>query len=96
MVFESAPDAGERRYKKEPFTKRELTDLLKVMEDWTAAINTRHKVAKENGWAERPPSRTAFVAAALEEPNLLRRPLIQRGSKAIFSRNADEIRAFLR
>ena len=96
MVFESAPDASERRYKKEPFNKRELTDLLKSMEDWTTAINTRHKVAKENGWADNPPSRTAFVTAALEEPNLLRRPLIQRGSKAIYSRDGDEIRAFLK
>ncbi|MDJ0974538.1 MAG: ArsC/Spx/MgsR family protein [Planctomycetota bacterium] len=96
MVFESAPEAAERRYKKEPFTKRELTDLMKAMDDWTSAINTRHKIAKENGWADKPPSRTAFVAAALEEPNLLRRPIIQRGTKAIYSRKGDEIRAFLK
>lgn len=95
MVFEVAPDAAERRYKKEPFNKAELTRLLKAMDDWHSAINLRQKIAKEQGWADKPPSLTAFVAAALEEPNLLRRPIIQSGSKAIYSRDADEIRAFL-
>lgn len=95
MVFEVAPDANERRYKKDPFTKAELTRLLRGMEDWTTAINTRQAVAKANGWGEKAPSLTVFVAAALDEPNLLRRPLIQRGTKAIYSRDADEIRSFL-
>lgn len=95
MVFGAAANAVERRYKKEPFTKRELTELLKAMSDWREAINLRHKIAKEGAWSEKPPSRAAFVTAALEEPNLLRRPLIQRGSKAIYSRDEAEIRSFL-
>lgn len=95
MVFDAAPDAAERRYKKEPFTKAELKRLLGAMDDWHDAINTRHKVVKAEGWAERPPSLTRFVDAAIEEPNLLRRPLIQRGDEVIYSRDADEIRAFL-
>lgn len=90
-----APDSAERRYKRDPFTKAELTRLLGAMEDWHTAINTRHKVVKAEGWDARPPSKAAFVAAALEEPNLLRRPLIQRGSRAIYSRDEDEIRSFL-
>lgn len=95
MVFEVVPDAVERRYKKEPFTKAELTRLLKAMDDWHSAINVRQKIAKEEGWAEKPPSLSTFVAAAVDEPNLLRRPIIQSGARAIYSRNADEIRAFL-
>lgn len=95
MVFELAPDATERRYKKEPFTKAELTRLLGAMADWRTAINTRHAVAKAGGWADTPPSKTAYIAAVLEEPNLLRRPIILRGDEAIYSRSDEEIRAFL-
>jgi arsenate reductase-like glutaredoxin family protein len=95
VVFEQAPGATERRYKKEPFTKSELTQLLRDMDDWHDAINMRQKVAKENGWADKPPSLTAFVVAALKEPNLLRRPLIRRGKQVIYSRDAAEIEAFL-
>ena len=95
MVLELAPDATDRRYKKEPFTKSELTQLLKGMQDWRDAINLRQRVAKENGWTDRAPSLTAFVAAALEEPNLLRRPLIRRGKRVIYSRDTAEIEAFL-
>ena len=65
------------------------------MDDWHEAINTRHKIVKTEGWAERPPALTRFVASAVDEPNLLRRPLIQRGDRVIYSRDEAEIRAFL-
>jgi len=90
-----APGAVERRYGKDPFTRAELTGLLEAMDDWREAINTRHALAKAGGWAEKPPSLRAFVAAAVETPNLLRRPLIRKGKRAIFSRDAETIRAFL-
>ena len=95
MVFDEAPDAEERRYKKDPFTKAELKKVLQGMDDWTEAMNVRHKIAKENGWADKAPSLTAFVNAAVDEPNLLRRPLIQRGTRVIYSRSEAEIRDFL-
>lgn len=95
MVLEAVADATERRYKKEPFTKAELTRLLRDMDDWHSAINVRHRIAKDDGWADDPPSLSRFVAAALEEPNLLRRPLIRSGDRVIYSRDAEEIASFL-
>ena len=85
----------DRRYKKQPFTKAELRRILDAMDDWTEAINTRHKLAKEGGWAEKAPSKAFFIGAAVEDSNLLRRPLIQNGDKVIYSRDDAEIRSFL-
>ena len=65
------------------------------MDDWHEAVNTRHQVVRRNGWDASPPSLAAFVQAALGEPNVLRRPLLLRGDRAIFSRDAQEIRDFL-
>lgn len=95
MALDAAPDAQDRRYKKDPFTKAELKRVLEGMDDWHEAMNLRHKIAKTSGWADKPPSLAAFVAAAVDEPNLLRRPLIQRGQKVIYSRDEREIRDFL-
>lgn len=95
MVFEVAPDATERRYKRVPFTKPELNRLLGQMDDWRDVINVRHAIAKAGDWGTAAPSKAAFIAAALEESNLLRRPIIQRGGRAIYSRSDEEIRAFL-
>ena len=65
------------------------------MDDWHEAINVRHKIVKAEGWATEPPALSRFVASAVDEPNLLRRPLIQHGDRVIYSRDEAEIRAFL-
>ena len=46
-------------------------------------VNTRHAIAKERGWADRPPDVETFAKAVAKEPNLLRRPIVISGKKAI-------------
>lgn len=46
-------------------------------------LNVRHALAKERGWAERPPSVDDFVSAVADEPNLLRRPILVRGKSVL-------------
>jgi arsenate reductase-like glutaredoxin family protein len=46
-------------------------------------INPRHAVAKERGWAERPPSIDELVRAAAEDPNVIRRPILVRGKTVL-------------
>lgn len=48
-----------------------------------AVLNTRHAIAKENGWATAPPSAAAFAKAVVAEPNLLRRPILVIGERII-------------
>lgn len=95
-MLETVDDAVERNYAKDPLTKREVETIVRAVGAVDAVINTRHATAKANGWKDKSPSRTTFVAAVVKEPNLLRRPVIVRGAKGIVSRDLDEIRAFLR
>lgn len=46
-------------------------------------VNVRHAIAKERGWATKPPSASAFAKAVVEEPNLIRRPIFVRGDKVL-------------
>lgn len=48
-----------------------------------AVLNTRHATAKEKGWVESPPDAAAFAKAVAKDPNLLRRPILLIGKKAI-------------
>jgi arsenate reductase-like glutaredoxin family protein len=48
-----------------------------------AVMNLRHATVKANGWADKPPAVAAFVKAVLAEPNVLRRPIVLTGRRAI-------------
>ncbi len=95
FVLKLAPEIEERNYAKTPLTKAEIERIVKAAGGTASVLNTRHKVAKENGWKEKAPSRTAFVKAALEDNNLLRRPTIVRGQDAVVGFDEDAIRELL-
>ncbi len=46
-------------------------------------VNTRHEVAKAKNWKEKPPGLDEFAKAVAKEPNLIRRPILIEGKKAI-------------
>ena len=48
-----------------------------------AVLNTRHATAKEKGWVDKPPSAAEFARAVAADPNLLRRPIVIAGDRAI-------------
>lgn len=52
-----------------------------------AVLNARHATARERGWADNPPGRDEFVAAALAEPNLLRRPIVLKDGRAVVGKD---------
>lgn len=48
-----------------------------------AVLNTRHATVKEKGWATQPPSAAELARAVAADPNLLRRPIVIVGDRAI-------------
>jgi arsenate reductase (glutaredoxin) len=61
---------------KTPLTESAVRDVVKRAGSVAAVLNTRHAVAKEHGWVDRPPSAAEFAKAVVSEPNLLRRPIL--------------------
>lgn len=90
-----APDAEQHNYAREPLRRKDVEAILAAV-PVADVLNTRHKVAKERGWKENSPSKTAFIKAVLVEPNLLRRPIVLRGGKAVVGRDLDAIRNLLK
>ena len=48
-----------------------------------AVLNTRHATAKDKGWVDDPPDVATFAKAVAKDANLLRRPILLVGTKAI-------------
>lgn len=88
------PAVEERNYSKVPLTKKEIGEILKAV-SVADVLNTRHKVAKAKGWKEKAPSKTVFVQAAVEENNLLRRPILLSGGEAVVGKSEAAIRELL-
>ncbi len=90
-----APRAKQHNYAKEALTRKDVTTILAAVDSVADVVNTRHKVAKENGWKEKAPSKAAFTKAVLAEPNLLRRPILVRGRSCVVGKDLDGIEALL-
>lgn len=48
-----------------------------------AVLNTRHAIAKAEGWAAKPPSAAVFAKAVTADANLIRRPIVIAGDRVI-------------
>ena len=92
---ELAPGIPERNYSKDPLTADEIAGIVSAAGSVAAVLNTRHEIAKERGWAAKPPPTPEFVAAAVKEPNLLRRPILVQDGKAVVGRDEAGWKAML-
>ena len=80
----------EVEYSKAGLTAAEALAIVARAGSVAAVLNTRHAIAKEKGWADKPPSAAVFARAVAAEPNLLRRPILIDGKRVIvgFDRGA--------
>jgi arsenate reductase-like glutaredoxin family protein len=80
----------EINYAKSGLTEATVRDLVAKAGSVAAVLNTRHATAKDNGWVASPPSAVVFAKAVVADVNLLRRPIIVDGERAIvgFDREA--------
>lgn len=74
---------------KEP-PSRELLEKLIDEEDLDAYLNPRSTPYRELGLKNEKISKKKAIDLILEDPNLLRRPLVVKGRKAVFGWKPDE------
>ena len=76
-------DVEEVDYAKAGLTADVVETLVAKAGSVAAVLNTRHAVAKANGWATAPPSPSEFARAVVKDVNLLRRPILIDGKSII-------------
>lgn len=72
----------ERDYARTPLTAAEVQSIFGP-DDIAPFLNTRHAIYKERRWAERLPATADLIPLIIAEPNLLRRPILRRGTKVV-------------
>lgn len=77
ITFDSR-DLGEQ-----PLTETELDQLIGER-DYQEFLNRRNELYRKRSMKEHPPSRAEAIKLMAKEPNLIRRPLLIRGSQIIF------------
>lgn len=77
------PALGDRNYAKDPLTLVEVLTLVTAAGGVAQVLNTRHEVAKARGWKDTAPDPSTFAAAVLLDSNLLRRPILLVGDRAL-------------
>jgi arsenate reductase-like glutaredoxin family protein len=75
-------DFDSRDLDKQPLSESELDKLIGTR-DHKDFLNTRNDLYREHNMAEKPPTRPEALKLMSKTPNLIRRPLLVRGSQII-------------
>jgi len=87
-------DFEEREYGKNPFTEKELREIIGDS-PIEAFLSTRTALYKEKNMKQKPPSKDEAIKLMLKDPNLLKRPVIIKGKKKLTGFNEAEVKELL-
>ena len=76
-------------------TKQDLATIFGAASSVAELINTRHEIAKARGWKVKPPSKSELMRAALEDPNVLRRPILIGAKGTVIGKDEEALRKLL-
>jgi arsenate reductase len=80
----------------EPLSKKKLTELLRKMDMKPRDLLRKSEpVYKELGLAEDKFSDTELIALMIEHPDLIQRPIVERGDRAVLGRPTENVRELL-
>ena len=80
-------------YYEQPFTKAVLKGLLKKAGlSAKDILRTKEDIYKELGLAKRAASEDELIDLMLKHPDLIQRPLVEKGEKVILARPAETVR----
>lgn len=83
LASKSSLDLQEVNFAKAGLDEAAVKAIVAKAGSVAAVLNTRHATAKAQGWVAKPPSAAEFARAVAAEPNLLRRPIVIAGDRAI-------------
>jgi arsenate reductase-like glutaredoxin family protein len=80
---------------KERLSEAELEELIGGR-DYKEFLNTRNELYRSRKMKEHPPSRAEAIKLMAKEPNLIRRPVVLRGSEVVLGFHEVAYRKFVK
>lgn len=96
LLRESGIPFEKVNYYIEPLSKKQLTELVRKLGVKPRELLRKGEAAyKELGLAEDKFSDSELIALMVEHPDLLQRPIVERGDRAVLGRPTENVKALL-
>ena len=96
LLRESGVSFEKINYYIQPLTRKKLTDLLRKMNlKPRDLLRKSEPVYKELGLAEDKFSDSELIGLMIEHPDLLQRPIVERGDRAVLGRPTENVKELL-
>ena len=96
LLRESGVPFEKVNYYLEPLSKKKLTELVRKMNlKPRELLRKSEPIYKELGLAERELSDAELIALMVEHPDLLQRPIVERGGCAVLGRPTENVKELL-
>jgi len=96
FLRESGVDFSKVNYYLEPLSKKQLTELLRKMKlKPRDLLRTSEPIYRELGLSKKELSDSELIALMIEHPDLIQRPIVERGDRAVLGRPTENVKALL-
>jgi len=96
LLRESGVDFEKVNYYHQPLTKKKLTELIRKMKIKPRdLLRTSESIYRELGLGKGEFSDHQIVSLMVEHPDLIQRPIVERGSRAVLGRPVENVKALL-
>jgi arsenate reductase len=97
FLRESGVDFSKVNYYLEPLNYEQLTGLLRKMKMTPRELlRTGEPIYRELGLAKKELSDAELIALMVEHPDLIQRPIVERGDRAVLGRPTENVKPLLR
>ncbi|HEY5883740.1 MAG TPA: ArsC/Spx/MgsR family protein [Pyrinomonadaceae bacterium] len=96
LLRESGVDFDKVNYYTEPLTKKKLAELLSKMKiSARELLRTSEHIYRDLGLAKKELSDGELIDLMIKHPDLIQRPIVERGKRAVLGRPVENVKALL-
>ena len=96
LLRESGVDFEKVNYYIEPLSKKQLRELIRKMKITPRELlRTSEPIYRELGLAKGDFSDAELISLMIEHPDLIQRPIVERGDRAVLGRPTENVTKFL-
>jgi len=96
LLRESGVPFEKVNYYAEPLSRKKLTELVRKLNlKPRELLRKGEAIYKELGLGERELSDSELIALMVEHPDLLQRPIVERGNRAVLGRPTENVKELL-
>ena len=96
LLRESGVDFEKVNYYNQLLTKKKLTELIRKLKiKPRALLRTSESIYREPGLSKDEFTDAEIISLMVEHPDLIQRPIVERGNRAVLGRPVENVKALL-